>query len=77
MPASIITTPTKINNQSEPASKIAGGDLSMIMKNKLVDEIAELDNDESPNINKSKGERKVNDHMGFAPAFESATIASQ
>ena len=49
----------------------------MIMKNKLVDEIAELDNDESPNINKSKGERKVNDHMGFAPAFESATIASQ
>ena len=74
MPATIISTKTK--ELSDAGSKKNGGELSVI-KNQLVDEIAELDNDESPNIAKNKAERKVHDHMGFAPAFESAKIASQ
>ena len=75
MPATIISTKTK--ELSDAGSKKNGGEFSVIMKNQLVDEIAELDNDESPNIAKNKAERKVHDHMGFAPAFESATIVSQ
>ena len=48
------------------SSPRAGGDLSMIPMEKLVAEIVELDNDESPNIAKSKVERKKQvNHMGF------------
>jgi len=38
--------------------------LSKIPTNKLVDEIAEVINDESPNMQKAKNERNTQ-HMGF------------
>ena len=49
--------------------------LTKIPTNKLVYEIAEVINDESPNIAKNKAERNTL-HMGFQPVNESSAAGS-